>query len=381
MNNSIYDNYVVRPVKISETESFIKALQKLYHPKLYQIQKKYINWAYRSTFKKIFTKESELTIMAAINKNLSQIEAVVGFIAGVSFVKNKQLKTIWDIEYLNLSNVPGLALKVLENLKLKTDIYCGNGLNNKCYRSYQRVFNKKNFKEEVNRKIAVIDSINCNKIFNIEKNLEKLNFLTDSESKIKNCKVNQVYDLKDISEKYWNNHIERFENSSDRRKNYLEWRFLQHPYMKYNILSLDSKANKGLAIVRIEKMKNFNFNALRILDLFPVKGFEPDILNLVLNFGKENNCIFADFFCSSEKKMSEVCFDPFIDFEKHRNFNIPYRLQPPQVTEKKSFNLFINFNDDKELKTEEFYSTKTDGEMDLYFDQSGGPSSNIEENI
>ncbi|MDA9106209.1 hypothetical protein N9J74_01665 [Candidatus Pelagibacter sp.] len=369
-----YDNFIIRPVKISEIENFRITS---YEPKLYNKQKKFINWAYRSPFKGKFTKESELTIMAAIDKNFSQIKAVVGFIPTVSFVKNKELKTIWDIEYFNNSSVPGLALKVLENLKLKTDIYCGNNLNNKCYRSYKRVFDKKNFKSEVKRKIAIIDSVNCNKIFNPEKNLEKLNFFTDNESKIKNCKTNQVHNLTDISDKYWEDHIKRFVNSSDRRKNYLEWRFLQHPYMKYNILSLDSKANKGLAIVRIEKIKNCNFNALRVLDLFPVEGFESDILNLVLNFGKVNDCIFADFFCSSEKKTNEICFGSFIDFEKHRKFDIPYRLQPPEVIEKKSFNLFINFNNDKELKTEEFYSTKTDGEMDLYFDQSGGSNSNI----
>lgn len=371
MKNYNYENYIVRPVKISEIENFIKGLQKLYHPDFYQIQKKYINWAYNSPLKKNFIKESELTINAAINKNSSQIESVVGFMPGISFVKNKELKTIWDIEYLNLSNVPGLGLKLLENLKLKTDIYCGNGLNSQCYRSYQRVFDKKNFKKEVSRKIAIINSLGCNEIFNLEKNLEKSNFLNKNESKIKDCKIIQVNDLDKISEKYWDDHIARFENSSDRRKNYLEWRFLQHPYMKYNILSLDSKADKGLAIVRIEKIKNCNFNALRILDLFPVRGFESDIINLVLNFGKANNCIIADFFCSSEQKMHEVCFGPFINFEKHQSFDIPYRFQPPEISKQKSFNLFINFNDDKRLKVEEFYSTKADGEMDLYFDQSG----------
>ena len=69
--------------------------------------------------------------------------------------------------------------------------------------------------------------------------------------------------------------------------------------------------------------------------------------------------------------MHEVCFGPFINFEKHQSFDIPYRLQPPEISKQKSFNLFINFNDDKRLKVEEFYSTKADGEMDLYFDQSG----------
>lgn len=378
MKNPIYDNYVVRPVKITETENYIKALSKVYHPKLYQLQKKYINWAFRSSLKNKFAKDSELTVMAAINKNISKIEAVVGFIGSTSFVKNKELSTIWDIEYVNLSNVPGLALQVLKHLNTKTEIYCGNGLNNKSFISYQRVFDKKNFKSEVSRKVAIIDGINCDKLFNPEKNLERSNFLIDNAVKLTKCKTSQIINLSMISEKYWEDHIGRFRNSSDRRKKYLDWRFVKHPYMKYNILSIDPKADKGLAIVRIEKMKNLNFNALRILDLLPAIGFEADIQNLVLNFAKNNNCIFADFFCSFEKKMGEICFHPFLDFKTHRNFNIPYRLQPPEIIEKKSFNLFINFNSDKDLKTEAFYTTKTDGEMDLYFDQSGGASSNIE---
>ena len=73
MKNPIYDNYVVRTVKITETENYIKALCKVYHPKLYQLQKKYINWAFRSSLKNKFAKDSELTVMAAINKNISII--------------------------------------------------------------------------------------------------------------------------------------------------------------------------------------------------------------------------------------------------------------------------------------------------------------------
>ena len=174
-----------------------------------------------------------------------------------------------------------------------------------------------------------------------------------------------------LKEKYWEDHNYRFTNTSDRTKKYLDWRFLKHPYMKYNFLSSEDEGNKGLAIVRIEKIKNSNFNALRILDLMPANGFEEDLQTVVLNFAKNNNCIFADFFCSHESKIDEICFKPFVNFEDHKNFDIPFRLQPPESIKRKSFNLFLNFNNKNKKLIDKFYSTKTDGEMDLFSDQSG----------
>ena len=369
--NFILDSYIIRPVKVDEIDNFIKELCQHYHPKYFQIQKKFIRWSYQSPFKKGFVKDSETTLMVAIQKNTSKIGAIIGFIGSVSFVKNKEFYTAWDILYNNFTNIPGLALEVLKYLNSTTKIYCGNGFNKRSLRSYQRIFDKKNFIPEVNRKIAIIDSFNCNEVFNWEKNIEKSDFINKNEAKLTKCKPNQIFDISLISEKYWEDHIGRFLNTCDRRKKYLEWRFVKHPYMKYNILSIESKAEKGLAIVRIEKIKNLNIKVLRIMDLLPARGFEQDLQNMVLNFAKDNNCILVDFFCSFEKKINEICSQPFVDFADHKNFNIPYRFQPPEVIEKKSFNLFINFNFDHNLLANEFYTTKTDGEMDLYFDQSG----------
>ena len=66
-----------------------------------------------------------------------------------------------------------------------------------------------------------------------------------------------------------------------------------------------------------------------------------------------------------------MSFKPFVNFETHKSFDIPFRLQPPEPIDKKSFNLFLNFNNKNERLIDKFYSTKTDGEMDLFSDQSG----------
>ena len=136
-------------------------------------------------------------------------------------------------------------------------------------------------------------------------------------------------------------------------------------------MSLDPQAKKGLAIVRVEKIKNSNFNVLRILDLMPCLGFEKEIQNLVLLYGKKKNCVIADFFCSFEDKANEICFSPFIDFLEHKKYDIPYRLQPIEIIDRKSYNLFINPKEKENFRINKIYTTRTDGEMDLYFSGKG----------
>ena len=298
--NFISDNYIIRPIKIDEIDNYIKTLYLKNDARCYYVQKKFINWCYQSPFKEKFVKDNEFTIMASFKKKNQEIGGVVGFIGSVSFVGGKKFSTVWDTQYDNFSQVPGLALEVLKQVKINTEIYCGNNLNDRCLRSYMRVFSKKNFKLEVNRKIAIIDGINCDRLFNSEKNKNKSEFIMSNLAKVNKTEVKEILDLSLVSEGYWEDHISRFSNTSDRRKKYLDWRFFKHPYMKYNFLSSENNGKKGFAIARIEKIKNSNFNALRILDLMPKKGFEEDLQNVVLNFARDNNCVFADFFCSYE---------------------------------------------------------------------------------
>jgi len=369
--DSIKKKYLIRPIRSNEINDYIKAMCNLFHPRCFQVQKKFINWAYNSPFKGMFVKNDELTIMAAFNNSNKTIESTVSFLPTNSFINKKKNKSLWDIQYTNFSKTPGLALEVLRKLNSITEIYCGNNLNKKCFRSYKRVFDANNYLPEVNRKIAILNSENSEILFNLKNDKTKSNFLKNNNAKTTDCEIYHINELEKISERFWEDHLNRFSNTSDRSIKYINWRFLNHPYLKYDILSLDSQAKKGLAIVRVEKIKNSNFNVLRILDLMPCLGFEKEIQNLALLYGKKKNCVIADFFCSFEDKVNEICFSPFIDFLEHKKYDIPYRLQPIEIIDRKSFNLFINPKKKKNFRINKIYTTKTDGEMDLYFDQSG----------
>ena len=363
--------HLIRPAKINEISILVEALKKVYDSRVYILQEKFIQWAYNSPYNKDIIGNDELSVMCAFNQN-SKIDAAIGFVPNKFFVDSKEVQSLWDINYNNFSKFPGLALECLKNLRKLVKVYSGNNLNKKCIRSYQRVFNKKNFKEEINRKIAIIDYDQCNKITN-PKNEEKVkNFLASNETQIKETDFVEINSFSKISKKYWEDHLKRFTFTYDRRIPYLEWRFLNHPYLKYHIISTDEKASAGLAVVRVEKIKNLQLNFLRILDLLPTNGNEDDLQKIVLEFAKKNKCIVADFFCSSSSVINKICFKPFLDFNDHKEYKIPHRLQPIEITEKNSFNLFLDLDSDLSVDSDELYSTKTDGEGDLFLDQNVG---------
>ena len=90
----IKNKYLIRPIRSNEINDYIKAMCNLYHPRYFQVQKKFIDWAFNSPFKEMFVKEDELTIMAAFNSSNNTIESTVGFLPINSFI-NKKKKQIF----------------------------------------------------------------------------------------------------------------------------------------------------------------------------------------------------------------------------------------------------------------------------------------------
>jgi hypothetical protein len=195
---------------------------------------------------------------------------------------------------------------------------------------------------------------------NINNNYLTKKFIYSNIAFVKNTKIYEILDLDNINNTFWLDHQKRFKSTFDRSKSFLRWRFINHPNKKYYIIASDNQASKGIAICHVESLSDFSI--LRVMDLMPKTGHEKDLIKLVLNFAKQKKCILADFFCT-HKYISKICMYPFISFNKHKKYNIPYLFNPVEIRENKSFNLYIsNFmNNYKDL-----YCTKSDGETELF---------------
>jgi hypothetical protein len=331
---------------------------------------KYVRWQYfDSPFKTTIVDTNRYSMLAFFDadKNILALDA---FLPWKTYIGGKEVKTVWDIEWMNFSKIKGLGRELVKILRERTEIYCGYGLNQLSYNSYEKLGYP--VRNEIERKVAIIDAGKCISVFGNEKKEGQFDFLRENEvaPSYKKMKYTEIDNIENISELYWLNHIERFQTTSCKNKSALKWRYSDHPYIKYKYIAIDDRAEKGLAVVRIEEIKGMKGKVLRILELFPVKGYEMEIALAVLRNAYEEGAILADFFCVSKKYCDLICPPPFLSLSEHREYDIPMLFQPLEIRKRKSINIVLDHNPSlRDISFEDFYATKGDGDQDQYVNE------------
>jgi len=332
---------------------------------------KYVQWLYfDSPFKLIMADEDDYSILVFLD-NQRKILDLDDFVSWKTYVNGKAVTSAWDIEWMNFSDIRGLGRELVKALRSKIGIYCGFGMNQLSLKAYEKLGYP--ISSEIERKIAIINAEKCWEAFGDNQIAGQQEFIRRSEVKPASMHSNYflINDLKGISEKYWISHLQRFTVTSCKDKSVLKWRYMDHPYIKHYFISLDSEAKTGLAVVRVEKIRARKENVLRVLELFPVQGYESGLTEAVLKFANDQAAILADFFCVSGKYCDQICLAPFLSLSQHREFAIPMLFQPMEVRPRRSINMVLDRDPIYQtVGFDNFYATKGDGDQDIFVNQS-----------
>lgn len=227
-----------------------------------------------------------------------------------------------------------------------------------------------NQRKHIERSIAILDASACNALFNPSNRADITNFLKENEATPSRASVNHITRIQDLSEKYWEDQLSRFSGISYKGPEYIDWRFLKHPFVNYTVLAPDPHGKEGIATVRVEQVKNTDKKIIRILDMLPAIGHVDNLVGTVLAFARENDAIMADFFCASTPFAQAVCPDPFISLKSHLPYDLPMLFQPVEWRERKSINMMLDANPEfKDLSFDSMYSTKADGDQDILLNE------------
>lgn len=337
-------------------DQYIRILQNFFGKNYYAAKKKFIQWQYKNS---VFHKEFDhYSILAAFHG--TEILAIDAFLPWRFYIDGKDYGSNWDIEWLNNSKIKGLGRRLVKIVVDSAEIYCGYGYNTaskKAYKTLNFLFN-----DEIERKIALLNREKCLDLFSNENN--RL-FVNNNIAKFKKTGFVLHGSTETISENYWRMIIQNKWVVSYKGVDYLDWRFIQHPYIQYSIISgLDSSIT-GIGVVRIEKIRGHEEKVARIVDLLPVKGSESELLNSILSYCCELNVILVDFYCVSTKIANEICPFPFISLKQHRDYDIPMLFQPIELRKRKSINYVLNNDSGVPFDFEDVYATKADGDQDV----------------
>lgn len=339
-------------------------LRTFFGPNYYGAIPQFVQWQYfDNPFKTLLVDQHEYSILAMMDRDRN-ILALDAFVPWTTVGNGRDYVTVWDFEWINFSEIPGLGRQLLKELRQRTEVYCGYGLNELSKNAFQKLgFTMRN---EIERYVAIIDARACWQLFEKFAVAGQREFLFENEAARTESAYVVIDQLESLSGDYWTAHQERFAFTSNKSIEALEWRYIRHPFIKYDFVSLSRTANEGLAVLRLERIKDTEQKVLRVLELLPVGGCESALAEAVVAFAADNGAIVADFFCAASGASSQLCPGPFIPLAKHRAYDIPMLFQPMEVRERKSINLVYDVSPGMPSKMmADYYATKGDGDQDV----------------
>jgi len=135
----------------------------------------------------------------------------------------------------------------------------------------------------------------------------------------------------------------------ERRTDYLNWRYADHPKFRYSILvSRKGKAVRGYIVFRleraIEEKGSGQYLVGRIVDLMASDDAELDLLSGAVDYIRQKGAIMADYFCTGRFHGTTLEKLGFVRGECDVYSDIPRRLNPIDREKIAPINFVVHVN-------------------------------------
>jgi len=298
-----------------------------------------------------------------VTENNSEISSHLGIFPVDLKVFNTIKSAIWHISFYTLEQYRGVGLgsKALEYSSLFFDftmVLSGSDGTKKIYLNQ----GGKSF-GDLNRYVGILDK---NRLENyIGNKIQKNQISLENKSKLKFDKIECLDNSYDV---FWEKAKNRYPITVNRTKQYLQWRYLEHPMIQYHFMLLKNN-NKilGYAVLRFED-NNEELKAVRIVDMIVLENYDDEIIKQIINYCI-NKIDFIDFFCTGNFYKTS--------FEKNGFFNnliedlrIPTVFNPIDLNRRPEINFFYkqsNLNssyDESFNEINNWYFVKGDSDQD-----------------
>jgi len=166
---------------------------------------------------------------------------------------------------------------------------------------------------------------------------------------------------------FWNKIKNRFPITINRTKEYLKWRYFEHPIIDYHFLTFThNESLQGIAVIRFED-NNEEIKAARLVDFICEKTFDTVFLNHII-FYCSDKVDFIDFFCTGNFYECGLKEAGFFDNNK-KEFKIPTVFNPIDFNRRLDINFFCSNNSTNNFKIDinnidNWYLVKSDSDQD-----------------
>jgi GNAT superfamily N-acetyltransferase len=212
---------------------------------------------------------------------------------------------------------------------------------------------------DLNRYIAILNKKRIEQFLEQEILLDEINDEEVDEEFTREVLLDETY------ENFWNEVKNRYPITVKREREYLLWRFIEHPLINYHFMVLREKEKiVGYAVIHFETNNN-EIKAARIVDLIVLEEFEEKILNSIVNYCKPF-VDFVDYYSTGSFHKENLLKTRF--FIENRKIKFPSVFQPVDNSRSSKINFFFRLNgkiDEKDVfDLENWYIVKGDSDQD-----------------
>ena len=150
-----------------------------------------------------------------------------------------------------------------------------------------------------------------------------------------------------------------------RSKDYLNWRYTEHPVWEYRRFATHQGGKlAGFAVYHVEKVRDLPVSVGRIVEFVSQSDAADSLLTCVLDDAREQDAALIDFFCSNPRLSAFMRNHGFLSGESSEATKLPLLFQPVarRRTAVHLMAYLLNLPDTSRPKT--WYVTKSDGDQD-----------------
>lgn len=357
-------NLKIHRLRLEDGERARVFLRAQYGENFYGADEAYFDWLYCQSPCDWFEAEraqGHLPINAVLTET-GDIGAIHAFVPFDCHVEGTLQRGVWDLEWINGSGIKGAGRALAEHLLENSDVYAGFGCNDLSQNAFAKMGMQ--FQPEISRLVFVL---NAEKL---RARVEEAGLPCDFTSWPRECAgleggFETFPDLGKISETALGRYNQAIDFGVSRSRAWLEWRFVQNPYLSYQVITIPGQEHRAFAVIRLEDVLGSSDKVARILELHGEPGAEQDILSAAIAFACAHDCLICDYFNTNRAYVDR--FSASVQDAKlpcAMTPDLPFMFQPLDRSAQKSINcVFANPKQARAL--ESFFATKADANQDI----------------
>ena len=268
------------------------------------------------------------------------------------YSSEKHFRGCFDEEWISISETRGLGRLLAKKLLNKVDVYCGYGCNELSKAAFKKL--GVTFVATTPRVVSILDRRAIIKMISeAEGELPLFDVPNDTLSHNVSFKI---LSFDEVSEHSIENNLTKDDLAVHKDIQWLNWRYNNHPYIKYIYIGCFNLPSSSFAVVRVESYRDLLF--IRIVDLFGSVGTFSKLYEAVLAYSCSINAVMVDYFNTSPVPIN---FIANAVQGAYKNLRFPFKFQPLDLRGGPSYN-FVFSSKIQNI----FVSSKGDSTQDIY---------------